>query len=807
MQLSLVEVEKHEDSVSFVERMKLMLLVPISSEAYIGETERHRWYPSNRTSNTEDVSQLASGENWVVNVIALKTLLKRKINLLVGPRAFRRDPIEPDLQEEDSISTNKIRVSEMKPSGSVFEDEHHTNNLESGVNVMNIGNQPGRDVCSVNEAVNSNFYDLVTNESYLHKVRDDSCLYVRGLMSSTEEPVEFLFRSIENRIQSRDTSLSVKLLSTDLVDAGFRGLIKMNGKYVSVRTSENEINVGIRSKSMQIIGNGISAVFPISLARLRGSGTKVQKTKLHSQYYRRNFDIEFEYHRFYDLMDEEELINYYLDHKWMSLREFFPGIVSVSQPRSLKTNCLKFIELKLSLLFGEAPVSCYDIGSSILFFFRIFGDARVSTLTNKLIEYTEYTLGELCVSPSLVEEFLFLHKTCLFINRMISMDGKFRSENIEYDGNNIFHKGNRFCDWLVDNDAGYRVLWEPRDPKSGLGGIFTYNVRGKVNGVNATTMDLLMLGKEKCGKGMSSFDMSEHAGYTYEGSQLILDGSIGEYLHETLCNLRFEHTENHSPGFNRILSLRRKVLEINQRNLGGFVLPDKLRELVVSILEKNPPLTDEAIPICTFIKDISLIVPIRISSLDKGLVNCINKVLFMFGKTLRRFLKKGTGDIGEVFRAMHEFYARLHYMQSNIHEQMFKSDVHHVIEEENISRLRKIPSRVREGLEQLRLCRRVYNEHQSLLKLMNHAEGSDYRLEEKRVFMQFYNTRKIKEALIHPGGLEREVLKMIGKGVVADDDICNQYKLYLYECIKENARICLGDKYSETMLSINKYFL
>lgn len=779
MNAGFVEVEDGGDSLPFVGAVEKMLEAPTPPEiTSVHRDEECEWSP--RIGKCDEGLDELVMESQFTNDTSLRTVARRKINLLVGPRGVRREAARVSAQEEDNVDMNNVRVSEIRMSDEV-----------EGVSEKDVGwSRSGRKTCPADIPEDDDFCGIVTGEIPVSSVRDDSALYVRKRMYG-DDATELLFRNIEKRVMDSGTS-PVRFHRDLLQNDGFKGLIQVDSKCASVEIPGMEMNVGIRGRNMGIVGDGVNSVFSINLGGTKGSGTRTQTTKMHGGHRGEVLEIRFDYHRIYNPIDGEELMNYFLSHKCTTLRDLFCGIASVSQPGLFRSNCLKFIEVKMSLLFGEASISPYDIGSSLLFFLRVFGRTKLPSLTNKLIEYIEYALGELCISPVVADELLFLHETCIFVNRLIWME------------ENLGDRARRCMGTdLVDTNKWYEVLYglsmaEVLD-------IFTYHIVTETHGSVSASMKPLVLKRRTSVDAsicVSDIHMSKARKH-----RVITSGSIGDYLLETLSNLRAEHMEHHSLTFRRIASLHRKVLEIKHKNIGSFVPQDKFQGLVNSILDRDRPFMDEVLSLCTLIKEISQIIPTKTPRLDKGLVGCIEKVMFMFTETLRDFLDDGMGNIEEIFSVLYRFYFRLHHLESNIHEELFKSDVHHIIEEEIVYRLRKIPGRTRQGLERLRPCRKVHNEHQKLLRVMEYDVESSYCLEERQVFMGFYDTRRIRKALQNPDTLEREVLKMINKGVTADDDVYTQYKLYLYECIKENARMYLGSEYNKVMVSVNKYFL
>ncbi|UYI27658.1 hypothetical protein J0A71_07g15360 [Encephalitozoon cuniculi] len=683
----------------------------------------------------------------------LVAILRRRMNLLSGLRVVGAGPMR--ILGDDNVEMNVIKTS--------GECEKKSGTLGS-------------------VAVGADVYDAVGNEMVVSKTRDDSFLYVRKMMPGFEARAEFLFRRSLDVVESRRTLSFAELHSAAKKD-GFLGLVVVDGKPVVLNKPCREVSVGLRSKDEGIMGNGIRGAFTIRLDGLDGSGREVQSVKLMCGYRRSDFSVQFDYHRIHRVMSREKLVEYYLDNKNIPLGRLLDGIVCISQPGSLRENCLGFLELKTSLFFGEAQISPYDLGGSLLFFLWMFGGDGLSLTTNKIIEYIEYVLSELDVCRDSVRDLLFLHETCIFINMVIS--SSFR----------VWRTGNSKNRWLGGTGPESRCGW------TGRRHVWTGTCLGESCVVSAYYRRspgnfVFTLQRDGCGERICRGD-----------AKPIVRSSIGDLLLESLKASRTERIENQSLGLGRLLLVYRRLDKISRKGLGGFMDEDEVGRLVVSILEGNGVHEKEVLLLCTIVKDISRIVPVKVSVLDKALVRCIVGVVSMFRKRLRNLLRKGEGSASDVFLPIRRFYGRLRYLGSRIHEEVFESDLHHAIEEECFHRLRKASGDVRSGLRQVGLCRRVHEEHLRTFSSLRREIELSYCLEEKRALMRFYDVKRIKRVLRSPEILEKEVCKMIGEGATADDDMHNRYKLYLYECIKENAGVVSKDRYDETMAAVNKCFI
>ncbi|AFM98434.1 hypothetical protein EHEL_060610 [Encephalitozoon hellem ATCC 50504] len=681
----------------------------------------------------EDEPEMASDKMFTA-------VVKRRINQVIGLRVVdvrRGAPIN------DNVEMNEIKTNE--------EGRKHGS---EGIGMVD---------------VDEDFYDTVRNEMPVTGTRDDSFLYVRRRISGFESQAEFLFRKSLEAVESRGTFLFTELYDAARKDV-FLGIVMVEGKPIVLSKGCKEVNVGIRNRSAGIIGNDVRGTFTISVDGLDGSGEEIQSVKLACGYRESDFCVRFGYHRMHKMISTEELTNYYLDNKAISLVKLFDGIVCVSQPGNLRENCLKFIELKTSLFFGEAQISPYDIGSSLLFFFRMFGGRGMTQITNKIIEYVEYALCELDVCKDSAKDLLFLHETCIFINRIASLE-------------------------LRDAEGGTQVI-------DGKAGCDDFDPKG------VCTVSAYYKGQCTWGNVMFSLRRMEHQERAYRGSQdPIVRNTIGDFLLEGLAISGPQYNRGQSPGLSKLLEVYRRLVIISRKGLTRFVNGERASTLIVSILEENIVEDKETLLLYTIVKDISKILPVRVSVLDKALVKCVGEVVSMLKRRIRKLLKKGEGDVEEVFGPIRRFYARLRYLDSSIHEEIFKSDLHHSVEEECFYRLRKMPPDTKTGLKRLALCRKVHEEYLRVLGSVNREMELSYCLEEKKAFMRLYDVRKIKKILRRPEELEKEILKMIGEGLNVNDDIRNRYKLYLYECIKENARMLFGDKYDETMMSVNKCFI
>ncbi|ADM11666.1 uncharacterized protein Eint_060580 [Encephalitozoon intestinalis ATCC 50506] len=686
--------------------------------------------------------------------------LRRRMNLLLGPRVVEKADL--DIYRDDNVWMNEIRMS----------SEERKEELCGEKRVAFV-------------SVDPDLYGIVANEIPGSGTKDDSFLYVRRRIVGLESRVEFLFRRSWGIMESKKV-LSLASLDSLVRKDGFQGIVMVDGKSVVLSKAVEEVNIGLRNRNAGIMENNIRGTFTIRVDGLDGSGEKLQSVKLVCGYRESDFQVRFGYHKMYKVMPMERLMNYYLDNKCIPLGKLLEELVCISQPGSLRDNCLRFIELKASLFFGEAEISPYDVGSSLLFFLWMFGGSRLSLITNKIIEYIEYVLSELDICRSSTKDFLFLHETCIFINKIILLErqageiGSHRKPSI----------GDMKKDMQVGVGPSDWYEWDDFCPKESCTALAYYKA--------ADFSENLVLRLRRIGHQEKMHE---------EDAKPIVKSTIEDLLLESLRISKAECIRSRSPGLRKLFGVYRRMNKISQKGLARFVDRDKTSNLIISILEENTVFDCETLLLCTILKDISQIVPVRVSVLDKALVKCISEVVEMFGKRLRRLLRKGEEDVENAFEPIRLFFKRLRYLNSTIHEEIFKSDLHHAIEEECFYRLRKISRDVRGGLRQLELCRKLHEEHLRMFNSMNREIELGYCLEEKKAFMRLYDVRKIKRMLRNPEILEKEILKMIGEGTFADDNVRNRYKLYLYECIKENARVLSKDRYDETMMSVNKCFI
>lgn len=677
------------------------------------------------------------------------SVVRRRANLIAGLR--RVGESKADVAGDDNVEMNEIRVADGDGKGD------------------------GRRVCTI--GVDAAVYDAVCSEDVVFVTRDDVFLDVRRRMHGLESKREFLFRRCCDAVL-RDKGVAVGEY-LGLMGREFCGLVVVSGRPMTVARPGSRVTVGMRSR--EGIGEGeVRGMFAVELDGLCGSGTGTQDVEAVYGYRRSRLEIRFDYHKVHMGMSGEELMGYYLDNRNVPLGSLFDEIVCVSQPGMLRTNCLMFVELKTGLFFGGAETSAYDVGRSLLFFVRMFGGAGVAAVTNKVIEYVEHAVRELDVCRGASEGLLFLHETCLFINMMIARE---RQRGCEKDGekmrNELLGLGDD-PEWYGDDAA-----WPARSRFS------SYHKAG-----GSSRIEVVELRRTEVSEKRRRGDAVP-----------VTQNRIGDVLLEGLTGLESEGTDGMSGGAGKLMAIHRRLREVERRGLAGAVPGKRVGSLIVSILEENTVREGETVLLCTVIKEISHIVPVQVSILDKALVVCIGKVVCLFRRRLRRLMKDGREEVESVFEAARRFYTRLRYLGSGIHLEIFKSDLCHAIEEESVEGLRSAPSEIKAGLSRLGICRKMHEEHLFLLQEMGQEIELGYCLEEKRAFMRLYDVQRIRGMLREQGSLEREVLKMIGQGAVADEGIRNRYKLYLYECIRETARGLFGDEDDKTMMCVNKCFI
>ncbi|AFN83154.1 hypothetical protein EROM_060600 [Encephalitozoon romaleae SJ-2008] len=737
------------EGLSFERYMSSILFIPSALKEVDGQESLTLSYKG----SLDDEPEVAKNKE------VFAAVLKRKINQVLGLRVI-------DVKKEKAYTRDNVEMNEIKTNEEEEKGEGYKARMFSPI------------------AVDEDFYDCVSSEMAVTATKDDSFLHVKRRMSGFESQTEFLFRKSLETVERRRRFSFIELYDMVKEDK-FLGLVMMEGKSVVLNKACKEVSVGIRNRSTGIIGSDVRGIFTISVDGLRGSGEEIQSVRLACGYRQSDFCARFSYHRMHKVISMEELMSYYLDNKAIPLGRLFDEIICVSQPGNLRENCLRFIELKANLFFGEAEVSPYDVGSSLLFFLRMFGGKKMAQTTNKIIEYIEYVLCEIDVCRDSIKDLLFLYETCMFINMIISLETQDTG-----DGGSKRLGSAKMRDTMKLSDKSGWCEWDDFYPR-------------EVCSVSAYY-------KAQCSWENVVFSLKRryHEEKIYEGSRgPIVRSTIEDLLFEGLKISGSEYNGSQSPGLSKLLGVYRKLVKISRKGLNRFVNRDKASSLIISILEENMVTDRETLLLCTIVKDISKMVPVRVSILDKALVKCISEVVLMLRRRLRQALKKGEGEVENVFVPINRFFTRLRYLNSSIHEEIFRSDLHHSIEEECFHRLRKVPLDVKTGLKRLELCRKVHEEHLRIFGSMSREIELSYCLEEKKAFMRLYDVRKIKRMLRHPEMLGKEILKMIGEGSNVNDDIRNRYKLYLYECIKEHARVLSGDKYDETMMFVNKCFI
>jgi hypothetical protein len=542
----------------------------------------------------------------------------------------------------------------------------------------------------------------------------------------------------------------------------FTGLIQAYGRCFRVRKPRKEVRVGIAHSSGRAAGGGISGYFTLSLENLGLSGRAEQEVELQCQNTFRRIKVDFGYCRLLETVGDGELVELFLEHKNVPLRELLPRLMAVSQPGSIQEVCLKFLSFKMSLLFGEGAISPYDIGTSLLFYSLIFDTVPLVRSINKMVDYIEWSLCEGSLCPSRCSSFLFLHETGIFLNRLTCIKARHEIGRARTDEREMYERMkmavfNMCVDSVRDDGAIYRPL--------------SYSDRLR------------------------------------EAVRIaIVRSSMPERLNEAVVNFRTKRLFGKSMAYSHLLGLNIKLVELWNRGVSNCISGRELEIAITSMLSRHRLLEKEVLSACTIIRNMAQIVPMRVTCLDKQLALCIERAILVLSRRIKGCYKKKE-DLALVFGEALRFYRDIHYLESPIHEKLFKFELHRCLEEESIHRLGKIPlSNTKEALGQLRICRSVHNKHQELLFNMEYQVHSEYRKEEKKAFMRLYDLRKIKEALADPKELERAIIQMIGKGIVVDDEIRRQYKIYLYEAIKDIARETLGERFNKTMLVIDKYF-
>lgn len=738
------------EGLAFEGYMSSILFIP----GTLKEVDGQESFAISYKGSLEDEPEVGKNKEVFVAV------LKRKINQVLGLRVI-------DVKKEKACTRDNVEMNEIETNEEEKKGEDDKARMFSPI------------------VVDEDFYDCVSNEMAVIATKDDSFLHVKRRMRGFESQAEFLFRRSLEMVERRRRLPFIELYDMAKEDR-FLGLVMMEGKPIVLSKACKEVSVGIRNRSTGIIGSDVRGTFTISVDGLKGSGEEIQSVKLACGYRQSDFCARFGYHRMHKVICMEDLMNYYLDNKAIPLGRFFDEIICVSQPVNLRENCLRFIELKASLFFGEAEISPYDVGSSLLFFLRMFGGEKMAQTTNKIIEYVEYVLCEIDVCRDSVKDLLFLHETCMFINMVISLEARDIG-----DGGSKGPGPGEMRDSVQLNDQKRRWYeWNGFYPREICTVSAYYKAQCSWENV-IFSLKRRHHGEKACRGGQSPIIRSTIEDLLFEGLRISGSGYDG----------------SQSPGLSKLLGVYRELVKISRKGLSKFVNRDKTGSLIISILEENMVADRETLLLCTIVKDISKMVPVRVSILDKALVKSISEVVLMLRRRLRQALKKGEGEVENVFVPINRFFTRLRYLNSSIHEEIFRSDLHHSIEEECFHRLRKESLDVKTGLKRLGLCRKVHEEHLRIFGSMNREIELSYCLEEKKAFMRLYDTKKIKRMLRRPEMLGKEILKMIGEGSNAHDDIRNRYKLYLYECIKEHARALSGDKYDETMMFVNKCFM
>ncbi|KHN69567.1 hypothetical protein M896_060660 [Ordospora colligata OC4] len=675
----------------------------------------------------------------------LKFLVCKRLNMILGLRMIEEFcDVTPD---EDNVEMNKINTDDIK---------HR----------MHIKEWETRSVFS-----DRYFYECVGRGAYVTGSRDDNWMYesdqIDAMLMRKECMMLYRYRYV------------LKMMSDEVCSSGFTGVVMIDTSSMTLHIPTKDINIGLSSGEIQ---SGVNGSFSICLSGLNGSGMQVQNVRLESMYRRDNFDVRFEYHRILTVGGREDMMEWYIENKNVSLDEMFDEIACVSGRIDLDKNCLIFVESKASLLFGETDVSLGVIGRSVLFYLRKFGGEALSVIVNKMIEYIEEVIGTLGVCQRHAEGLLFLHDTCIFVNRAIAMESRFgrrMSSVIRLDGLCDNVSRDELCRWVVDNSQK---------------GFYVASAYMKDSGACKFIRVFDDGWSMKC----KSVEIE---------SRLIMHNSIGKYLTDYLLKAETTHGHRRSLMFNKLSSIYAGLRRIYTRGLIGCVSDEKVGKMISCIIGNEKPRSNEVVPLCTILHDICKMIPVRISVLDKALVECAVHVATVFGKNLRRYMRNGKGDIEGIFERMSRLYVRFDGLESAIHKDVFSSEVHCVIEDECRYRLGKISCNVNSGLKQLVLCRNVYERHLSFLEIAGLEANSVYCEEERKVLMRFYDMMRIRKAFKDGDTLRREICRMLGKVVGVEENVRNRYRLYLYECIVDNAKDIPKEDYQKVMMMVNECFL
>ncbi|KAH9411265.1 hypothetical protein HK407_06g10950 [Ordospora pajunii] len=672
-------------------------------------------------------------------------LICKRLNMMLGPRMT--EELCDAAPDEDNIEMNEIKTDDVKHK-------------------MHNGNREMRIVFA-----DSCFYECVSRGVPVARSRDDSWMY------GSDQTDAVLMRK-ECMLLERHRGV-LKMIYNEICGGGFTGVVVIGASIMNLHIPTNDVSVGLYSGE---IACGVNGSFSVCLSGLSGSGMQVQNVRLDSMYRRDDFDVRFEYHRILIAGGREDLMEWYMEHKNVSLDEMFDEIACVSGRIDLEKNCLRFVESKASLLFGEADVSLEVIGRSVLFYLRRFGGEALSRIVNKMIEYIEDVIGTLCVCRSRAERLLFLHGTCIFVNRVLLMESRFGRRMpsvIRLDGLCESVSRDEPCRWMLG---------------SCLKGFCTASVYMKDSGVHKLV--------RVCDDKWSVECKPERA-----GDELIVHSSIGKCLADYLKRVEVSHEHRRSLMFKKLSSLYAGLRRIYTRGLIECVSDEEVGKMIACIIGEKNPKSNEVVPLCTILRDICKMVPVRISVLDKALVECAVHVAAVFGKNLRRYMGKGKGDIEGIFERMCRLYMRLDELGSGIHKDVFSSEVHCVIEDECRYRLGRISCSASSGLKQLVLCRRVYERHASFLEIAGLEVNSVYFEEERKVLMRFYDVMRIRKALKDGDVLRMEICRVLRKGIGIEESVRNRYRLYLYECIVENVKDVPKEDYKKTMMVVNECFL